>query len=138
MNIEQRMKRGVALSKADVFVRSDFIRYGSEAQVSRGIRSLIEQGRLVKLGVGIYAKTKKSVLSGKPIPVKPVGVLAPVALGKLGVRVYPSWQTRQYNLGQSTQIPAGNVINTGEQRISRKISFGNQFIAYENNNNATA
>jgi hypothetical protein len=50
-----------------------------------------------------------SVLWGKPIPIKSLEVLAPEALKKLGVEVAESRQTREYNAGRSTQIPAGIV-----------------------------
>jgi hypothetical protein len=134
MIIERRIRLAIAKRKDDVFVRPDFSRFGSEAQVSRAFRSLLVGGVIVKLGVGVYAKGKRSVISGKPIPVKPVSVLAPLALRKMGVTVYPSQMTREYNSGATTQLPAGNVLNTGTRRISRKLSFGSQVIEYENNN----
>jgi hypothetical protein len=40
------------------------------------------------------------------------------------VKVYPSRRTAEYNAGQTTQIPAGVVINTGNRRISPKLGFG--------------
>jgi hypothetical protein len=86
---------------------------------------------LVRLGVGIYAKAKPSVISGKPIPVQPLEVLGPLALAKLGVRVYESFQTAEYNAGRSTQVPTGIVVNIGKQRISRKIGFNGKLMAYE-------
>jgi hypothetical protein len=91
----------------------------------------VESGRLVKLGVGIYAKTKPSVLTGKAIPVRPVDVLAPIALQKLGVTVSPNRLGKAYNAGETTQIPAGTVINTGKRRISRRIGFGDRVVTYE-------
>ena len=134
MIIEERMKRSVAKRKDDVFIRGDFAKLGSEAQVTRALRRLVLNGTIVKLGVGVYAKAKKSVLSGRAIPIKPIGVLAPLALRKMGVKVYPSQLTREYNAGTTTQIPAGNILNTGSRRINRKLSFGNQIIVYEKDN----
>ena len=105
MIIEERLYRSVARRKDDVFVRKDFAALGSEAQVNRALRSLVSRGVIVKLGVGVYAKAKKSVLSGKAIPVKPVSVLAPIALQKLGVKTFPSQMTQDYNAGTTTQYP---------------------------------
>ena len=133
MNIEERMKRAITQRQDEVFVRCEFSRFGSEAQVSRALRGFVGAGTLVKLGVGVYAKAKPSVLSGKAIPVKPVDVLAPIALKKLGVSVGPSKLARAYNAGQTTQIPAGTVLNTGGQRISRKLGFGERYVQYETN-----
>ncbi len=133
MIIEERLKRSLSKRRDDVFVRSEFANLGSEAQVNRALRNLLNRGLLVKLGVGVYAKAMKSVLTGKPIPVKPIGVLAPVVFAKLGVAVYPSKATQEYNQGLTTQIPAGTVVNTGDRRIARKIGFGKRRVSYENN-----
>jgi len=86
---------------------------------------------VVRLGVGIYAKAKPSVISGKPIPIQPLEVLGPQALSKLGVRLKESLQTAEYNSGRSTQVPTGIVVNIGKQRISRKIGFNGKFLQYE-------
>lgn len=131
MIIEQRLKRSITQRKDDVFVRSDFAKFGSPAQVSRALKQFVELGLLVKLGVGVYAKAKKSVLTGNAIPVKPVDVLAPVALKKLGVSVSPSKLTQAYNFRESTQLPAGTVLNTRGRKISRKLGFGGRYIKYE-------
>lgn len=133
MILVERMKRAIALRKDDVFLRAEFADMASVAQVSRALRDLIEAGILVKLGVGVYAKAKKSVLSGNPIPVRPLGVLAPQALEKMGVKLFVSPAVAAYNAGNTTQIPVGNVINTGTRRISRKLVFGQQRVTYETN-----
>ena len=131
MVVEEKLRRSFARRKDEVFVRSEFAALGSPAQLSRALHNLIQRGVIVKLGVGVYAKAKRSVLSGEAIPVKPISVLAPIALRKLGVKVYPSQMISAYNAGETTQIPAGNVINIGKSRINRQLSFGKQAIAYE-------
>ena len=133
MYLEDRLKIAIAKRASDVFLRTDFARLGSEAQRGRALRSLIESGVIVKLGVGVYAKAKRSVLSGEPIPVQPVEVLAEEALGRLGVKVYPSKQVELYNAGKTTQLPAATVVNTGNRRIVRKLGFGKKTVQYENN-----
>jgi len=95
------------------------------------LKDLTDAGVFVKLGMGIYAKAKPSVISGKPIPAQPLEVLGPQALIKLGVRLKESAQTAEYNSGRSTQIPTGFVINIGRQRVSRKIGFNGKFLEYE-------
>lgn len=67
MNIVDRIKRSVANRNADVFVRADFMPFGSQAQVGRALTELLSKGALVKLGVGVYAKAKPSVLSAAVI-----------------------------------------------------------------------
>lgn len=131
MNIADRIRRSVSNRNADVFLRADFEAFGSKSQVSRALAELQDKGMLVKLGVGVYAKAKPSVLSGKPIPVKPLEVLAPEVLKKLGVQVGESRQTREYNAGASTQVPTGVVFSIGKQRVQRKLGFNGKLVRYE-------
>ena len=131
MKVVDRIRRAVANRKADVFVRADFVSCGSRAQVGRALIELQCIGALVKLGLGVYAKAKPSVLSGKPIPIKPLEVLAPEALKKFGVQVGESRQMREYNSGGSTQVPTGVVFNVGKRRIQRKLGFNGKFVQYE-------
>lgn len=133
MYLENKLKISIARQATDVFLRTDFARFGSEAQVSRALRKLVDDGVIVKLGVGVYAKAKRSALSGMPIPVQPVEILAEQALTRMGVKIYPSRQAQRYNSGKTTQVPAGGVINTGNRRIVRKLGFGKKTVQYENN-----
>jgi len=138
MKIEQRLKLALAKLKDDVFLRQEFDRYASKACVAKGLKSLTQEGVLVKLGRGIYARGKTSVLSGKAIPLKPIEVLAPIALKKMGVIVKASSSVRAYNDGKSLQIPAGVMIGVGRSRVSLQIGFGTQKVIYEKDKRDTA
>jgi len=131
MNTLDRLKRSVANRGDAVFLRSEFGQFGSSAQVGRALHRLMLDGVLVRLGLGVYAKAKPSVLTGKPMPVRPLEVLAPEALNKLGVAVMPSRLVQEYNAGRSTQLPAGIVFNVGRRRVARKLSFNGKAIQYE-------
>jgi len=131
MNMLNRIKRSVANRGDGVFLRAEFEQFGSPAQVGRSLRQLTRDGALVRLGVGVYAKAKPSALTGKPIPARPLEVLAPEALNKLGIAVTPSRLAQAYNAGLTTQLPAGIVVNIGKQRIARKLSFNGRVVEYE-------
>lgn len=131
MNITARAKRSVTNRNGDVFVRADFESLGSASQVTRALNGLIADGTLVKLGTGVYARAKASVLTGKPIPVKPLEVLAPQALLKYGVKLKEARLVTAYNAGRSTQVPTGIVLNTGKRRITRKLGFNGKLVQYE-------
>jgi len=131
MNTLDRIKRCVASRGDGVFLRNEFDQFGSPAQVGRSLRQLMFEGALVRLGLGVYAKAKPSVLTGKPIPEQPLEVLAPKALTKLGIAVTPSRLTQAYNTGQSAQLPAGIVLNVGAQRVARRLSFNGRAVRYE-------
>ncbi len=85
----------------------------------------------MRIGHGVYAKAKPSVLSGKPIPVEPLEVLIPIALHKLGVEAQEPRRSRDYNAGRTTQVPTGLVVNVGSRRITRKLGFNGKFVEYE-------
>ncbi|WP_324809889.1 DUF6088 family protein [Ralstonia pickettii] len=131
MDTLNRIKRSVANRDDGVFLRSEFGQFGSAAQVGRALRQLLLDGVLVRLGMGVYAKAKPSVLTGKPIPARPLEVLAPEILNKLGIEVLPGRLTQDYNAGRSTQLPAGIVLNIGKRRIVRKLSFNGKAVQYE-------
>lgn len=131
MNITDRIRRSVRGRTDLVFRPADFLAFGSEASLKRALKALTSAGVLVRLGVGIYAKAKPSVISGKPIPVQPLEVLGPQVLIKLGVYPRQSLQTAEYNAGRTTQVPTGIIVNVGKQRISRKIGFNGKFLQYE-------
>ncbi len=131
MIVKDRVKRSVENRCGDVFLRSEFGRFGSPAQVGRALAQLVREGVIVRLGLGVYARAKPSVLTGKPIPARPLEVLAPEVLRKFGVTVMPSRLTEDYNAGRSSRLPAGTVLNTGKRRITRKLSFNGKAVQYE-------
>jgi hypothetical protein len=91
----------------------------------------VASGALVKLGVGVFAKAKPGEPSGQPIPVRPIEVLVPAALQKLGVKVKPSRAVRTNNADSTQRIPVGIVLDTGSRRITRKLGFGERYVSYK-------
>jgi Family of unknown function (DUF6088) len=127
---EKRILNRIRKRKTDVFLRSDFKDLAGYDQVGRTLRGLAAEGKLVKLGYGLYGRAAPSVLDGSPAPVKSVGKMATEALARLGVRVYPSAMERSYNTGKSTQVPAGRVLAV-DKRIRRKIGVNGVTIRFE-------
>src|ERR1700730_1856036 len=70
----------------DVFLTREFRDLGGEDQVLRGLRNLVREKRLVRLGYGVYGRAVVSRLSGDPILYSQNGFLgaARQALTKLG------------------------------------------------------
>lgn len=131
MNLEARIKQAIQRSRSPVMLRSEMRGMGSSSQLSVALKRLQVQGVLVRIGLGIYARAKLSVLSGKPIPISPLEVLAPIALQKLGVKAQASHRVREYNSGSTTQVPSGVVVNVGRRRITRTIGFNGKYVEYE-------
>jgi Family of unknown function (DUF6088) len=130
--VVDRVARSIGGSGAEVFLRSDFSKIGSYAQVGKALNALKRAGRLVSLGYGVYSKARPSSLSGRPVPRQPLELLAREALEKLDVVAKPGRTAREYIAG-STQIPAQISFDTGRRRISRKLRLGAREVQYENN-----
>lgn len=58
---------------------------GSRMQVSRALKALTESGKPVRIGTGIYAKARRSPITGALIPAGSLEKLAMEALMRLGV-----------------------------------------------------
>jgi len=127
--IEERIarKRGDA-----VFLPREFADLGGEDQVLRALRRLTEDGRLVRLGYGVYGRAVKSRLSGKPMLYSPNGFsgAARQALDKLGVQWEPTEAERAYNEGRSTQVPVNPVVRV-KGRFRRQLRYGNAELVLE-------
>nr|WP_315183421.1 DUF6088 family protein [uncultured Albidiferax sp.] len=132
MKLEQRMLQSVMQRKGNVILRAELTGLGSASQVTAALKSLQTRGVLVRIGTGIYAKTRKSAVTGNTVPAGSLESLSVEALRKLGVPVLPSRAVVDYNAGKTTQMSGTLVIHTGQKRIHRKISVGGRCLAYEN------
>lgn len=68
LSIRDRMIRSVTMRRGEVVLRSDFEQMGSQSQISRIFSDFVKEGRLVRLGYGVFAKARISSLTGKPVP----------------------------------------------------------------------
>lgn len=128
--IESRITYRIKRSGEAVFVRSDFDDIGGYDQVGRILRQLVQKELLVSLGYGVYARARKSALTGKPVPERSLPELAKAAMRKLGVRTGASKAEEAYNQGRTTQVPTGRVISV-KSRVSRKIGYNGKYVVFE-------
>ena len=129
-SLEYKIMARIARKKCSVFVREDFKDLSDYDQVGRALRNIAKNGRLIRVGYGVYAKAKKSPITGEPVPVVPLPELAKEALARLGIKKAPSRMEKDYNAGKTTQVPTGRVIAV-KGRISRKIGYGGAYVSYE-------
>lgn len=132
MKLEERMLRSVKQRTGNVILRAEIARLGSASQVTQALKSLQAKGVLVRIGTGVYAKTRKSSVTGATIPAGSLETLATETLKKLGVTVRASKVAAAYNSGKTTQLPGTFVANTGDRRIRRRIAVGGRSVVYEN------
>jgi hypothetical protein len=116
----------------DVFLPREFADLGGEDQVLRVLRGLVREGRLVRLGYGVYGRAVVSQLSGEPILYSPNGFAgaARQALTKLAVKWEPTEAERAYNEGRSTQVPVNPAVRV-RGRFSRKLRYRNTELVLE-------
>src|SRR5437667_12860857 len=102
--LREKIEARIARQKQDdVFLPREFADLGGEDQVLRALRGLVRDGRLMRLGYGVYVRAIVSRLSGEPMLDSPNGFIgvARQALDKLGVRWEPTEAERAYNEGRS-------------------------------------
>ena len=128
----ERLRRSVAARQGEVVLRRDLRTLGSGSQVSRGLRQLVEDGKLVRIGMGVYAKATPSRLSGQPAPRQILEVLAAETLDRLGIAWQQGKAQRLYNAGLTTQVPWRTTFDTSPRRITRRLQVGKGVVEYEN------
>ena len=131
-SVKQRLLRSIAARSGEVVLRRYLSRFGSPAQVSRALNQLLAEGKLVRIGTGVYAKAAPGPISGIPMARQPLGALAAETFDRLGI----SWQLgaaqRRYNERLTTQVPWRTTFDTGKRRISRRLQIGKRVVEYEN------
>lgn len=128
--LSYKVSSRIARKNQAVFMRKDFDDLGGYDQIGRILRELTRAGKMIRIGYGLYAKTRISALTGEPTPVKPLPELAKEAIACLGLKTYPTRLEKEYNEGKTTQVPTGRMIAV-KGRISRKIGYKGAYISYE-------
>ncbi|MBI4357260.1 MAG: hypothetical protein HY559_05225 [Gammaproteobacteria bacterium] len=122
--LKNRIYRKIRSSEQDVFLTADFKRFSDEDQIIRALRELSYNEVLIKIGKGVYVKTRRSKITGKTVPAKPFKELVEETLMRLKIRWEPDELESAYRSGKSTQIPVNTVIKI-MGRASRKLSYKN-------------
>lgn len=120
--VEYRMARR---RQDDVFLPREFADLAGEDQVLRALRGLVSEGKLIRLGYGVYARAVRSRLSGRVVVDSSNGFssAARQALTKLGVQWEPSDSEISYNRGRTTQVPVNPTVKV-RSRFRRRLSDG--------------
>ena len=123
-SLRERIGQRIGRSRASVFLPREFKDLGGEDQVLRALRQLVQEGRLLRLGYGVYGRAEISPLSGQPMLAAAEGFIGASreALTKLGVAWEPSSWEQAYNDGRSTQVPVNAVIRI-KGRFARRLSY---------------
>lgn len=128
--IAQVIASKVKRSKRNVFLRKDFEKLGSYDAVGRALRRNEQEGSLVQIGYGLYAKAEQSPFTGQSSPVIGIKRLASEALTRLGKTTTASSFDDAYNRRRSTQVPTGRTLKV-KDRIRRKIGYNGNYVIFE-------
>lgn len=122
--LRERVEKRIADRRDDAFLPREFRDLGGEDQVLRVLRTLVREGKLLRLGYGVYGRAEMSRLSGKPMLAAQGGFIAAArqALDKLGVQWEPTEFQRAYNEGRSTQVPVNPAVRV-RGRFARRLRY---------------
>lgn len=122
-SLRERIAAQIERSRDQVFLTREFRDLGCERHVLRALRQLVEEGRLIRLGYGVYGRAEISELTGKPMLAAAGGFIdaARQTLDKLGVPWEQTEFQRAYNEGRSTQVPVNAAVRVVKSRITRKL-----------------
>ena len=132
ISTKTRIARSLGISKKKtVFLRPDFESFGTSTRVTRALQELITEGRIIRVGRGIYVKARPSSVTGNPVPVEPLETVAHKALAALGVEVQLGSAARAYVGGFTQDVPMNIAVDVGSSRVSRRIEFGGREVKLE-------
>ena len=77
-------------------------------------------------------------MTGNPVPVEPLEVVAYKAMEALGVDVQWGSAQRAYVGGLTQDVPMNLSVDVGSSRVSRRIAFGGREVKLERNRRETA
>ena len=134
--LESQLSQRIDRKRRAVFLRADFADLGGYDQIGRTLRQFVRDGRLMKIGSGLYVRARPSMLDGKPTPVKGLRVLTDEALRRLGIKTAPTRLEEDYSAGKTTQVPSGRRVAVNK-RVRRKIGYNGAVMSFERARPAT-
>lgn len=134
-SIEYKALSRLKAIRGSVVLRKDFNDLGSYRQISRVLKELITEKKLVKIGTGIYAKAYLSKYSDIPLIKNGTDITLRNALKRLGIAYEPGSAEKEYNEGKTTQVPVRNIVRL-KSRCRRRIGYKNSELIFEKNINA--
>jgi len=135
------LKRKIGCLAGEVFSRCDLSRDDSnreQLRLNRALNIFIEEGFLIKISHGLYAKAKLMTLpNGKAKPVLQASFeeVAIEALNKLAIKWEFGRAIQEYNAGKTTQVPTTLTIRL-KSRFRGTISAEGRSVLFEDSTNA--
>jgi hypothetical protein len=130
--LREKVEARIAERRDDAFLTREFSDLADERQVLRALRGLTDEGKLIRLGYGVYARAEVSPLTNQPMLAGDgFGEVSRQVLDKLNVQWEPAAAERDYNAGLSTQVPMTPRVRLRKGRFSRKLRYKTMELALE-------
>ena len=120
----------IAQNQSNIILRKDVKNMSNPRQVTRGLNALVAEGKLVKLGYGVYAKAYLTEYTTQPILEGGFTNAYLTALERLGIRWEESSSQKAYNSGASTQVPTQDSVRL-KSRYRGKLAYENRTLIFE-------
>jgi hypothetical protein len=133
-SLEYKVLTHLHKMRSNVVLRRDLNELGSCSQLTRVLKKLVTEKKLVKISFGIYAKAYISKYTDTPLITGGIDSAFHTALKKLNVRFEPGSAEKEYAAGLTNQIPAKKVIRL-KSRCRRRIKYGKVHLIFERNIN---
>ena len=130
-SLQTKIENRIAESREYVFLTREFTDRSGRRQVLRALRKIVAEGRLVRLGCGVYGLASPSGSVG-PVLFHPNGFIgaARTALTKLGVEWEPTESEIAFREGRTTEVPEVPAVRI-KRRFSRRLRFGQTELVVE-------
>ncbi len=124
------MLQRIAELSGNVILRQDLADLGNPRQVSRALKTLLQEKKIIRFGYGIYVKAKYSRLIGESI----MSVSFPEAcietLNRLGIKWELGTAIKDYNEGRTQQVPVQYILKI-YKRFRRRLGDENRELIIE-------
>lgn len=128
LDLKTQIQSRLATQAGAVWTPVDFLDLGPRAAVDKALQRLAQSGDISRIDRGLYFRSRKSTLTGKPTHPDQKAVIDAVAR-RDQTRVVVDGLTAANDLGLTTAVPARVIVLT-DARL-RPIRLGNQRIQFK-------
>lgn len=117
MKLETRIRQSIIHRKGAVFLRSDLSSLGSQSQITFALSKLVENGELLRISQGVYAKAH--LICGEVKTRAPAEQVVRDTAQKLGLQLYGNVTKEIENAPSKTTF----IVETKPSRTNRTLRF---------------
>lgn len=124
------IERRILKADTALVLRGDFEGVASYRQVGRVFKELQREGKLARIGQGVYARARPSKINGKIVPEGALPDLARELAARMGANVVRTPEEQAYFEGRTTQVPVGRYIGI-DKRSQKKLRWTRGTVYFE-------